>query len=386
MINYLKKILFLKIIIVSILFSAAVLYENAGGERLTILVILFFLYVLNGIIRLKLQHKKNLYISSYIFDIVIIFLLENNSRFMINYFIHSIYLILILEVTLTLKRKNGIIIGSITAFISLIKYFFLIYYDTSVTYISEMLFFMLVNIFILVVSNFAHKTREEKEEKDKIYKELLKAHKKLKEYTEEVERLSKTEERNRIARDIHDDLGHNMTALIMKLEMTEHILEEDIEEAKNLLYSSKEMARKGLRDIRNVVETLRRVDINNLKEIDNLIKEFSDHTNVKIYSQIDCSKIALTEEIEETLYKLIKESLTNSVRHGLASEINIEIKCTDKGIGFNIKDNGIGAVQIKKGYGIRGMKERIEKLEGEISFKSNDGFEIKGFIPGEVKE
>nr|WP_286673014.1 sensor histidine kinase [Anaeromonas frigoriresistens] len=245
---------------------------------------------------------------------------------------------------------------------------------------------MLVNIFILVVSNFAHKTREEKEEKDKIYKELLKAHKKLKEYTEEVERLSKTEERNRIARDIHDDLGHNMTALIMKLEMTEHILEEDIEEAKNLLYSSKEMARKGLRDIRNVVETLRRVDINNLKEIDNLIKEFSDHTNVKIYSQIDCSKIALTEEIEETLYKLIKESLTNSVRHGLASEINIEIKCTDKGIGFNIKDNGIGAVQIKKGYGIRGMKERIEKLEGEISFKSNDGFEIKGFIPGEVKE
>lgn len=386
MVNYSKKILFLKIIIVSILFSLAVLYENAVGDRFIMLFILFSLYTLNGIIKLRLKNNMNLYLASYIFDIGIIFLIENNSRFMINYFIHSIYLILILEITLTVKRKNGLIIGSIAAFISLIKYFFLIYYNPSATYISEMMFFMLVNIFILVVSNFAHKTKEEKDEKDKIYKELLKTHKKLKDYTEEVERLSKTEERNRIARDLHDDLGHNMTALIMKLEMTEHILDENIDESRSLLSSSKDMARRGLREIRNVVETLRRVDINNLKDIEKLIKEFSDNIKVNINRDIDCSNVLLTVEVEEVLYKLVKEALTNSVRHGKSTEINIRIKCIDNGIEFEIKDNGIGVNEIKEGYGMRGMKERIEKVQGEISFKSDNGFKISGFIPGEVRK
>lgn len=383
--NNSKKILFLKIIITTILFIVAVIYENAAGDRFILLSVLFLLYIINGIIRIQITNKRKLYIFSYILDIGIIFLLENYSRFIINYFIHSMYLILILEITLILKRKNGLIIGGMAAFISLIKYFYLIYYSPKATYISEMLFFILVNIFILVISNFAHKNREEKEEKDKIYKELLDAHKQLKNYTEEVERLSKTEERNRIARDLHDDLGHNMTALIMKLEITEHILEEDIEKAKDLLSSSKEMARKGLRDIRNVVETLRKGDIEKIKEIDKLIEEFSNSTRVKIHSNIDCSKVSLSPQIEETLYKLVKESLTNSVRHGLATEIKIDIEGIGNKIIFNIEDNGIGADEIKEGYGIKGMKERIDKLDGEISFASTDGFEIYGFIPGVIK-
>ena len=77
----------------------------------------------------------------------------------------------------------------------------------------------MVNVLILVVTGFAQYNKEERERKDILYKELLDAHKKLKQYADEVNRLSVVDERNRIARDIHDTLGHNMTALIMQLQM-----------------------------------------------------------------------------------------------------------------------------------------------------------------------
>ena len=80
-----------------------------------------------------------------------------------------------------------------------------------------MFFFLMVNILILIIAAFARKTKEEKEKKDILYRELLDTHKKLKEYTDELNRLSVIEERTKIARDIHDTLGHNITALIMQL-------------------------------------------------------------------------------------------------------------------------------------------------------------------------
>ncbi|EOC99556.1 two-component sensor histidine kinase [Caldisalinibacter kiritimatiensis] len=249
-----------------------------------------------------------------------------------------------------------------------------------------MAFFTLLNIFVLVVINFAQYFREQKLKKDLLYDELLDTHKKLKEYAQKIEELTILEERNRIARDIHDTLGHMMTGIIMELEMASHIIDKDTGKAKKLLKASKTSAREGLSKIRQVVETLKpdkqiSKGIDSIKE---LIDEFSQKTGVDIDLNIIGSIKKLTPTVSVTLYRVVQESLTNAVRHGKATKIIVNISLTKEKIEFQIKDNGIGDKDIKLGFGLKGMTERVRALHGEIEFKVGDGFIVRGYIPGEV--
>lgn len=372
----------IKIIILYILFFIAVHFESASGNRSNILSIIFISYLALGIVRGFFLRNQLPLTYSFLLDIFLIYLLEHNSRFMINYFFHSFYIVILLEICLTLKREKSLFIGIITVGVSLIKYIVLISYKNNLANISEMAFFILLNALILIITNFAQYNKEEKEKKDLLYKELLNTHKKLKEYANRVEELAVIEERNRIARDIHDTLGHNMTALIMQIEMSGHIMEEDIDRSKGLLESAKKMARKGLLDIRKVVETLRgekgNTKVNSVQE---LVNGFSNATGIKTELKIKGEPVKVNPDIEVTLYRVIQEALTNSVRHGKATKVKVELKYNDKYIFFNIIDNGMGAESIKEGYGLKGMKERVDYLNGKIEFETKDGFVVKGYLP-----
>ncbi|MGE5629780.1 MAG: sensor histidine kinase, partial [Caulobacteraceae bacterium] len=231
-------------------------------------------------------------------------------------------------------------------------------------------------------AGFAQYNKEERENKDVLYKELLDAHKKLKQYSDEVNRLAVVEERNRIARDLHDTLGHNMTALIMQMEMAAHMLEEDGTEAGSLLEKAKKTARDSLSGIREVVETLRGRDdkTKGSQSIEELVKEFSMKTGVNIKLDLSGASGKLSPEAEGILFRIVQEALTNSVRHGKATEVEIVINCTGGGIEFYIKDNGEGTADYKEGYGMRGIREWVEAMKGKVEFLSRDGFAIKGSL------
>ena len=202
----------------------------------------------------------------------------------------------------------------------------------------------MVNILILVVAAFAQHTKEENEKKDILYKELLETHKKLKEYTDELNRLSVIEERNKIARDIHDNLGHNMTALIMQLQMVEHYAKTDPEKAIKIL-----------------------------------VEEFSQKTGIKIELKID-GEVTNNHGANSAIYHILQEGLTNAVRHGKADRILVELKYTEEYIKFYIKDNGQGALAFIEGYGIKGIKERVRDNDGSVEFTSENGIIIDGMI------
>lgn len=372
----------IKIIILSILFYISVHFENASGNRSNILLAIFMSYLALGIARRFFLKNQLPLTYSFLLDIFLIYLLEHNSRFMINYFFHSFYIVVLLEICLTLKRERSLFIGIVTVGVSLIKYIVLISYKNNLANVSEMAFFILINALILIVTNFAQYNKDEKEKKDLLYKELLNTHKKLKEYANRVEELAVIEERNRIARDIHDTLGHNMTALIMQMEMSSHIMEEDIDKSKDLLESAKKMARKGLLDIRKVVETLRGEERNiKVSSIQELINGFSNATGIKTELKIIGEPLKVYPDIDVTLYRIIQEALTNAARHGKATEIKVKLKYNDEYIFFNITDNGIGADSIKEGYGLKGMKERVNCLNGKINFEAKDGFVVNGVLP-----
>ncbi|MEA4846871.1 MAG: sensor histidine kinase [Clostridiaceae bacterium] len=372
----------IKAILLTVLFCTAVYFENAQRQRLFVLVLIFALYMSVGFGRGLIQHRSNLYCLSFILDMALVYILEYNSRLLINYFFHSFYIVILLESSLLLGLRRGMAVGAATVLVSLIKYIYLIYYKFNLSNVSQLAFFLMVNVLILVVSGFAQHNKEERERKDMLYKELLDTHKRLKQYTDEVNRLSVVEERNRIARDIHDTLGHNMTALIMQLQMAEHLLKEDSNKAGELLASSVKTARDSMAEIREVVETLRGAGtaLAPAESIRKLISEFSARTGAEIKLEITGESDIQDSAANIAVYRIIQEAMTNSVRHGKATMISVQLDYTKEAVTFCIADNGIGAEAIKEGYGLKGIRERAEAFGGNVEIGSRDGFYIKGLL------
>ena len=383
-----KKLFYLlKFILSIVLFWGAVYFENGQQQRLFLLFLIFAFFLGIGFVRCLVKQETLYFYLTFYMDIALIFLLEQNSRLLINYFFHSFYIIILLEAALSLSLRRGVVIGITAVLISLIKYGYLIYYKFNLANISQMAFFLLVNVLILVIAGFAQHNSEERQKKDVLYKELLDAHKQLKQYTDEVNRLSVVEERNRIARDIHDTLGHNMTALIMQLQMTEHLYKEDTSRAEELLLSAVGTAKDSLAGIREVVETLRGEEALRYSDdaIRHLTDEFSQKTGAVIHLDIMDGNFASNPKIEKrnpaagmALYRIVQEALTNAVRHGKATEISVYIEYDAKEIRFHVIDNGIGTEEFKEGFGLKGIRERVEAIGGVVAIESGKGFSVRG--------
>ncbi|HYE68666.1 MAG TPA: hypothetical protein VEA58_08640, partial [Anaerovoracaceae bacterium] len=177
-----KLIYLLKFILSIVLFCGAVYFENAQQQRLFLLILIFTVFLGSGFVRCLIKQETLYFYLTFYVDIALIFMLEQNSRLLINYFFHSLYIIILLEAALSLSLRRGVAIGITAVLISLIKYGYLIYYKFNLANISQMAFFLLVNILILVIAGFAQHNREERQRKDVLYRELLDTHKQLKQY------------------------------------------------------------------------------------------------------------------------------------------------------------------------------------------------------------
>lgn len=365
-----------------IIFYFAFIYEGAKDNRYMLLLTLFIAYVILSIAKNIFKEHSKIILVILCLKIMLLLFIEINSKFAINYFIHAVYLLIIIESTSLLSFKSSLIINSLAFIVSLYKFLNLISFNNSISNISQMFLFVLINSLVIIILGFAKYHQEEKSKIDNIYKELLNAHYKLKDYAQQIKELTTTQERNRIARDLHDTLGHNMTGLIMQLEMTSSMMDKDMDEAKVLMEASKITARESLKKVREIVETFKDesrmyTDIGAIKE---LIDEFSSKTGVKISFEIKGEKIALLPDVYITLYRVIQESMTNAVRHGKADEIKIVIKYEKDVIRFSIVDNGVGCDDVCEGYGLKGMRERVGLLGGFIEYRNECGFEVMGEI------
>jgi len=281
---------------------------------------------------------------------------------------------LLLEVGLTYPIKWAKYIMTIIISISIYHYLVLYNYRDNLGTVSEIVFMCVINGLIVFSVILNHKNLKEKE----IQISLNKA---LQESNSQLEVLTRMAVKNNIARDIHDTFGHDMMALIMELEMAQILIDSDQNQAKEILTKAKQSARDGMKTIRKVVETLRNDDLDIIdKSIEDMINSFKDKVKIRIdyvlYDQIE----ELPRKHYEVLYRLIQECLTNSVRHGGADHVEVAVKEGLHTVVFEIRDNGIGSNDIIEGYGLKGMRERVESINGSLRIKSQDGFEIEGFI------
>jgi signal transduction histidine kinase len=204
----------------------------------------------------------------------------------------------------------------------------------------------------------------------------------LRAYAIRVEHLAAMQERNRIARDIHDAIGHNMVILLAQLQAAYDFLNLAPERVESCLARSVELARNAMKEIHHSV---RELEADHLKEpkslaatIYDLATEFSHDTQISISTQIEpdlsCGLLPMT--VKEGIYRTVQEALTNVVKHAQATSVLIHVASQQEGLALTIEDNGKGfdiASGARDGFGLRSMEERVHLIEGKFQIKTKPG-------------
>ena len=225
----------------------------------------------------------------------------------------------------------------------------------------------------------------EKDEIRYLNEKLKSANLKLQEYALQVEEITVTRERTKVAQELHDSLGHSLMALSMHLEFAKKICTAKPEKVEEVLIQSEKIAKLSINDLRKAVSLLNSgIEITNLDDsIEKLIGNFYLVSNLKITYTKNKSINALSPHIKTSIYKTIQECVTNSLKHGSATEINIKITADNENVEVIITDNGTGCNNIIKSNGLKGIEARISSINGTVYYFSHDnlGFGIKLSIP-----
>ncbi|OUC11836.1 MAG: hypothetical protein B0A82_25330 [Alkalinema sp. CACIAM 70d] len=216
--------------------------------------------------------------------------------------------------------------------------------------------------------------------------ELAIAHEQLRKYTLKIEDIATLQERNRIAREIHDSLGHTLTAFNLHLEAALRLLDSDPQEAKDLLLEAKQLSAKTLQDVRSSVSTLRSDPLKN-QSLETLLQEliqgFQRSTQIQPDMQITLGT-DLPYPLKTATYRIIQEALTNIQKYASATNVKIEV-ALHKLLIVKIQDNGKGFVrsQTTSGFGLKGMEERVSALGGTLDIQTapGDGCSITATLP-----
>lgn len=217
----------------------------------------------------------------------------------------------------------------------------------------------------------------------KLKKALKEADENKKELEEAYEQLSETvvfKERNRIARDIHDNAGHSMTSVIMQTEAAKLLMESNPEEAKSKIIAANIQAKNALEQMRESIHLLagRNETVSLKEEAEEVIAQTMDGTDVKI--RYDLSDIALSGDRRRFIVNSLKECLSNGMRHGGANAFFVGLEECGGNAVLTVSDNGSGLPSdFKEGYGLRGIREKAAQFGGGIVYESeaDDGCEIK---------
>lgn len=197
-------------------------------------------------------------------------------------------------------------------------------------------------------------------------------------------RLAEIRERNRIAREIHDTLGHTLTGLAAGIDACIALAGDDKPALRNQLDLLSKVSRNGIKDIRMSVSSLRpdAPERLNLKSaIEELVENTKRVAGVNIKLDCDIINLKFDEDEEMAIYRIVQESLTNAIRHGRAKNIDVSIKKNYGSINLLICDDGIGCENIKAGFGLRHIRERVNMLKGQVNFSSEEGFKVEAMIP-----
>ena len=193
----------------------------------------------------------------------------------------------------------------------------------------------------------------------------------------EIERLSQEAERERIARDLHDLLGHTLTVITVKLDLARRLLSHDSDRARNEIVEAEQTARNALAEVREAVSGYRAEGLD--AEISRARRSLLS-ADVKLTTTL--APVNLSSSQVNVLCLALREAVTNIVRHAHATVCHVALLEKDRTIHFTIEDNGLGG-QIREGNGLRGMRERVQSMAGAVKLtgSANGGTSLEITLP-----
>lgn len=231
-------------------------------------------------------------------------------------------------------------------------------------------------VFTLVFTGVAVREQSIREEAGRLAVELREANQKLREYAVRVEDLATMEERNRLAREIHDSLGHYLTVINVQLGAAQAVLDQDPERARLAVSQAQRLTQEGLDAVRQSVAALREAPLSNrslVEAVRGLLDEVRTSgvvTQMVVHGQ---PRPAGPKE-ELTLFRAAQEGLTNVRKHARASQVTLTLDYETPGrVVVTVQDNGIGAAQAEGGFGLLGLRERVQLLGGDIYIDTAPG-------------
>ncbi len=247
--------------------------------------------------------------------------------------------------------------------------------------------FIAAQVFVVIFTQIARREQQTRRESERLTIELNEANHKLRQYAAKVEDLATAQERNRLAREIHDGLGHYLTAINMQIKAAQAVLEANPSQAGDALAKAQALAQDALSDVRRSVAALRDEPSLDRPLPDALRTLFDECRSAGIvveFSQIG-KTTALSPQASLALYRAAQEGLTNVRKHALASRVDIRLLYAADAVRLEIGDNGVGARQTENGFGLFGLRERVQLLGGEITIHTapGEGFRLEIAIPTE---
>jgi len=192
---------------------------------------------------------------------------------------------------------------------------------------------------------------------------------------EEVERLAKLAERERIARDLHDLLGHTLTVITRKAELARRLAEKDPARATQEINEVENIARDALKEVRSAVTGFRQTDLRT-----ELTQARVALQSALIHFEAETDSIDIDEASEQVLALALREATTNVLRHSGANTCRIQLENLDDQVRLTVRDNGKGG-NAKEGQGLAGMRERVTALGGQFAVEGKGGTTITVTLP-----
>jgi signal transduction histidine kinase len=218
------------------------------------------------------------------------------------------------------------------------------------------------------------KLREQEEE-------LKRANKELENNVNTIEEITLLRERNRMSREIHDNVGHALSTIMIQLGAIENVAPMDGKAAQEMSKSLGKFTDESLQSIRAAVRSMKPREFEEYEgivAISEMIKNFEKLSGINVKLRISEKFWKLSADQTMVIYRLIQEFLSNSIRHGRATEVNIFLNFLPNNLRIYIKDNGIGCRNISEGVGLKSIRERVKVWGGSLEYYSREGagFEI----------
>jgi signal transduction histidine kinase len=253
--------------------------------------------------------------------------------------------------------------------------------------------FTLLLIFVHVIAGHIDRDQRSKQQMRQLLVQLETSHRQLQTYADRVAELAAAAERNRLARDIHDSLGHYLTAISIQLEKAQAYRERNPEEADRAIRDAKQTAREALQDVRQSVSTLRDAEdrFSLRQSLADLVGRM-EGGSLEIDCRVEGDETGYAGPVLAALYRAAQEGLTNVQKHAHARHVRVDVQLGAAEACLRLRDDGAGfdagalagqAASPERGYGLQGLQERLELVRGQMNITSHarTGTELTIIIP-----